>query len=120
MSIGRIQVTELFSPASGKDGMTDLHYAAYCGDAELLSHCLKNGMHPNQRDEYRGYTALHWLADMAAAAGGDRALMAEELLRYGADQELKCNDGQTARQIALEASGQGDDIAAVLDRGKCT
>ena len=107
---------ELFSPASGKEGMTDLHYAAYCGDAQLLSQCLSKGMDPNKKDKYRGYTALHWLADMAAAGGDDRAQMAAELLRHGADTSLKSDGGYTAKQLALEASGQGDDIAEILDQ----
>ena len=96
--------------------MTDLHYAAYCGDAQLLSQCLSEGMDPNQKDKYRGYTALHWLSDMAAAGGDDRAQMAAALLRHGADVGLKSNDGYTAMQLALEASGQGDAIAEILNQ----
>lgn len=94
--------------------MTELHYAAYCGDRESLSRCLESGMDPNQRDEYRGYTALHWLSDMAAAGGDPRDLMAIELIQHGADISIVSNDGYTAIQLANEAGGAGSDIAKVL------
>jgi len=108
---------ELFSPGPGKKGMSELHYAAYCGDAKALSNCLKAGMNPNQADTYRGYTALHWLADMAAAGGDDRAKMAAELMRYGADPTIKSEDQYTAIQLAQEASGQGAKIIRAIKAG---
>lgn len=107
----------LFSPGPGKKGMTELHYAAYCGDAMALTECLKAGMNPNQTDTYRGYTALHWLADMAAAGGDDRAQMAAELMRHGADPTIKSNDGYTPLQLAKEASGQGPKIIKAIKKG---
>jgi hypothetical protein len=55
----------LFSPGVGKRGMTELHYAAYCGNQTELNRCLIAGMDPNKKDTYRGYTAVLWLADMA-------------------------------------------------------
>ncbi|WP_092411111.1 ankyrin repeat domain-containing protein [Dokdonella immobilis] len=107
---------ELFHPGPGQRGVSELHYAAYCGDAEALSRCLEAGADPNHADQYRGYTALHWLADMAAAGGDDRARMAEELLRHGADPTIKSSDSYTPVQLALDASGQGDEVAAVLKK----
>lgn len=104
----------LFSPGIGRRGMTELHYAAYCGDHESLNRCLEAGMDPNQKDEYRGYTALHWLSDMAAAGGGPRDLMAKELIQHGADISIVSKDGCTALQLANEAGGAGPDIAKIL------
>ena len=60
---------KLFSPGVGQLGMTQLHYDAYCGNLEGLSWCLAEGMNPNDRDDYREYTPVHWLADMAAVDG---------------------------------------------------
>ena len=57
----------LFTPAVGARGMTTLHFAAYAGDLEAMEKALAAGLDPNARDDYRGYTALHWLADMSAA-----------------------------------------------------
>ena len=71
-------------------------------------------MNPNQRDEYRGDTALHWLADMAAAGGSCRDLMASELSRYGADISMVSNNGFAALQLANEAGGAGPGTAKIL------
>lgn len=49
--------------------MTELHYAAYCGDLDALLYWLEAGLAVNATDTYRGYTPTHWLADMAAAGG---------------------------------------------------
>jgi hypothetical protein len=45
----------LFSPGPGKRGMTDLHYAAYCGDFDALLHFLEAGLAVNATDTYRGF-----------------------------------------------------------------
>jgi ankyrin repeat protein len=104
----------LFSPAPGMRGMTELHYAAYCGDAEELSRCLAAGMDPNQKDEYRGYTPLHWLADMAAT-GGSRVEMLKRLAKGGADLNSQTFDGDTALMLACRSgSYYGNDLVPVL------
>lgn len=104
----------LFSPGVGKRGMTELHFAAYCGDGDELMRCLAAGMDPNTKDTYRGYTALLWLTDMAAT-GGPRSEMLRALLEYGADIHARSNDGIGAVILAREAGSEaGDELAADL------
>ncbi len=101
----------LFSPGPGKRGMTELHYAAYCGDADALLHFLEAGLAVNARDTYRGYTPTHWLADMAAA-GGPRVEMLRALVKHGADINIKTPNGMTALMLAREAGTAGGDALA--------
>lgn len=104
----------LFSPGPGKRGMTDLHYAAYCGDLDGLLHWLEAGLAVNATDTYRGYTPTHWLADMAAT-GGPRVEMLRALVKHGADINIKTPDGTTALMLAREAgSDAGDELALEL------
>ena len=94
--------------------MTELHYAAYCGDLETLVHLLEAGLAVNATDTYRGYTPTHWLADMAATAG-PRVEMLKALVKHGADINFKTSDGTTALMLAREAGTSGGDaLAAVL------
>ena len=83
----------LFSPGVGKQGMTQLHYDAYCGNLEGLLWCLENGSDVNATDSY-GYTPVHWLADMAAVAG-PRVEMLRALADHGADINIQTPDGTT-------------------------
>lgn len=94
--------------------MTKLHYAAYCGDQAELDRCLAAGMDPNTKDSYRGYTAVLWLADMAAASG-PRVAMLRTLVKHGADISVKTADGTTALTLAREAgTAGGKDLAVEL------
>jgi len=105
---------KLFSPGVGKQGMTDLHYAAYCGDLESLIRSLETGSDVNALDTYRGYTPLHWLADMAAT-GGPRLEMLKALVKHGANLNIQTPDGTTALMLAREAGSKaGDELAAEL------
>lgn len=104
----------LFSPGVGKQGMTQLHYDAYCGNLEGLVWCLENGFDVNATDNYRGYTATHWLADMAAI-DGPRVEMLRALAAHGADLNMKSASGQTALMLAKDAGSEGgDELAAEL------
>ena len=104
----------LFIPGVGNRGMTELHFAAYCGDGEELMRCLAAGMDPNTIDAYRGYTALLWLTDMAAT-GGPRLEMLRALVEHGADIHTRSNDGVSAVTLARDAGTQaGDELAARL------
>ena len=104
----------LFSPGVGKRGMTQLHFDAYCGNLEGLIWCLENGFEVNATDNYRGYTATHWLADMAAA-GGPRVEMLRALVAHGADLNLKSSSDATAFSLARDAGSDcGDELAAEL------
>ncbi len=104
---------KLFSPKIGKRGINELHYAAYCGNISDLQTCLTAGFDTNQKDAYRGYTALHWLADMAAT-GGPRVEMLKLLVSAGADIDQLSDTGETALSLAAGASGSGDDLVAEL------
>ncbi len=106
----------LFRPGVGTRGITELHWAAYCGDQNALQHQLDLGADPNVKDDYRGYTPIHWLADMAAT-GGPRVQMLRLLIAAGADVRLKANDGSTAMSLAQEAgSATGEQLVAELAR----
>lgn len=91
--------------------MTDLHYAAYCGDLEALLHFLEAGLAVNATDTYRGYTPTHWLADMAAT-GGARVEMLKALVEHGADINIKTLDGTIALMLARAAGSAGGDRLA--------
>jgi ankyrin repeat protein len=99
----------LFRPGVGKAGMNELHYAAYCGNLEALGRQLDAGADPNIRDEYRGYTAVHWLADMAAT-GGPRVQMLNRLVEKGANLNLVSESGDTAVGLAREAGTAGSEL----------
>ena len=92
----------LFRPGVGSRGMTALHYAAYCGDLSELRRQLDAGADPNEKDDYRGYAAIHWLADMAAT-GGPRVQMLRLLVERGADTALVAGNGATVFELASEA-----------------
>ncbi len=103
---------KLFSPGVGNHGMTQLHYDAYCGNLPGLVRCLENGMDVNATDNYRGYTAAHWLADMAAVRG-PRVEMLRALVRHGADINMRTSDGITPLMLARAAgSDLGDELAS--------
>lgn len=108
----------LFRPGPGQQGMTELHYAAYCGDRRGLAACLAAGLDPNQPDDYRGYTPLHWLADMAAT-GGPRIAMLKVLVKHGADLDRRSSGGDTALMLACRSGSYGgnDLVAALLKSG---
>lgn len=91
--------------------MTELHYAAYCGDLDALLHCLEVGLAVNAMDTYRGYTPTHWLADMAAT-DGPRVEMLRALVKHGADINIKTSDGTTALMLARAAGSDGGDELA--------
>ena len=106
----------LFRPAVGKRGMTALHYAAYRGDLPALEQQLREGADVNLKDEYRGYTALHWVADMAAV-GDHRLEMLKLLVTYGARIEMPADNGATALSLANESgTAAGELLAAELLR----
>jgi len=94
--------------------MTQLHYDAYCGNLEGLQWCLAEDFDVNAKDEYRGYTALHWLADLAAT-GGPRVEMLHALVDHKADINAVSFNHETPLTLA-EASGSecGEKLAAEL------
>jgi ankyrin repeat protein len=115
MTMEESEKPALFSPGAGKLGMTELHAAAHRGDVTALIRLLETGMDPNQVDEYCGYTALHWVADMAAV-GGASASMVRALAAHGADLDMKSSlTNVTAMWLAYKAgSWGGDEVIAEL------
>ena len=110
------QKPTLFTPGIGKGGMTELHWAAYCGDPEGAQAAIDLGCQVNAVASYRGYTPLHWLAD-TAATGGDRLEVLELLVRYGAEINVRSAADMTALGLAREASSHaGDELADALVR----
>src|ERR1700760_2682342 len=110
----------LFRPAVGSRGMTELHHAAYRGDQNGVERQLEAGVDPNVKDQYRGYAAVHWLADMAAT-GGPRVQILRLLAQHGADINALAANGATALSLAAEAgSATGEqlvnEIAALQSR----
>jgi ankyrin repeat protein len=100
--------------------MTELHYAAYCGDLPELERLLHAGANPNAKDQYRGYTALHWLTDMAAT-GGPRLQMLELLVASGADLHVIADSGASALSLSLAAgNATGEQLAQALRSLGCT
>jgi ankyrin repeat protein len=96
--------------------MTKLHWAAQRGDPDGARAAIASGYRVNARDEYRKYTPLHWLADMAAT-GGDRVAVLELLVEHGADINLRSVTDMTALGLAREAgSDAGDELADALLR----
>jgi len=67
---------------------TDLHSAAFEGDAERVRELLKKGADPNTQDKY-GWTPLH------DAAREGRVDVVKLLLEHGADPNVKNKDGNT-------------------------
>lgn len=92
---------QLFSPGPGKRGMTELHYAAYCGDPDAVAEYLTHGMKVDSKDD-AGYTPLHWAVDMAMANHAPERVMAV-LLDAGADINARDNDGNTVLMVACTA-----------------
>jgi ankyrin repeat protein len=104
----------LFRPGIGKRGINALHWSAYCGDQNELERQLSAGAEPNLKDQYRGYTAVHWLADMAAA-GGPRVQMLRALVARGADVNMIADSGATALSLAAESgSALGEQLVVEL------
>lgn len=79
----------------GLAGMTELHYAAYYGAANVVRMLLAEDMYANSRDAHRR-TPLH----LAARRGHIAA--ADDLIEWG-DAQLNCTDaaGRTPKDIAL-------------------
>lgn len=74
-----------------------LHSAASVGDLESVRALLEAGADPNVRQQ-GGYAPLH------TAAHNDDAELARLLLDHGADPALRTDDGQTAADMAGEAT----------------
>jgi len=107
----------LISPAIGKGGMTELHYAAYCEDLNAVDKCLAAGADVNAKDDC-GYTALAWCIDMAATSEiGEAEAIIDRLIERGASLEFSDARYESILDLAL-ASDQSvaDHIKGILER----
>jgi len=84
---------------------TDLHKAAYEGDAEKVKELLKKGADPNIKDE-KGRTPLH------EAAYWGRLDVVRLLLVRGADPTVKDKDGRTPLDLA-RAEGRREVVSVI-------
>jgi hypothetical protein len=83
--------------------MTELHYAAYCGDLNAMRKAIEAGMDVNSVDAYRGYTPVLWLADMAANSPErpePRAVTRQGTRRSGCDKLIESLSA-TARAVSV-------------------
>ena len=79
--------------AEDSDGWTPMHYAAYCGHAEVVRLLLANGADANTQDRY-GWTPLHH------AARNGHGEIVKLLLAHGANVNAKDNYGWTPLHYA--------------------
>jgi ankyrin repeat protein len=70
-------------------GRTNLHKAAFDGNAERVKELLKKGADPNTKDK-KGRTPLHW-----AAPYKGHVEVVKLLLEHGADPNIKNKYGRT-------------------------
>jgi len=71
-------------------GGAPIHFATTYAQLDMVHHLLNNGAEVNQRDQMRGYTALHRAAIVAHYPGGLE--LYEYLLSRGADPSLLSHD----------------------------
>lgn len=80
--------------------MEGLQYVAYCGDITECRRLISEGADINGKDNYNGYTALHW-----SCINGNLEL-AKLLVEVGAD--IKATDNQGANALLLCVAFWGD------------
>jgi ankyrin repeat protein len=95
--------------ASGPDGTTPLHWAAYRGNEEIARLLLESGASVDAANRY-GVRPLS-----LACAAGNVALI-ERLLNAGADPNTKRPDGETALMTAAR-TGVADAVQVLVARG---
>jgi ankyrin repeat protein len=96
--------------------VSELHLAAYNGDAEWVRRCLLEGADPNAYDE-SGYCPLHWIA-FRAMVGWTPVEVARLLLQAGADihATTKCEVANSALVLACQV-GSGDLVRLLIESG---
>jgi hypothetical protein len=95
---------QLWEPRPGEKGMTELHYAAYCGNLAAVEASIKAGLDVNARDE-SGYTPLHWVADMGCVgSASERGGIVDALIAAGADVNVVDIDGETPLATAVRCT----------------
>lgn len=101
-------------PTLNELGMTELHSAAYQGEADWVENCLAGGLSVRARDSH-GCTPLHWAADMGMA-DGDRELVAASLILAGSDVNARDKTGRSVLEVARLA-GNEDIVRQLIAAG---
>jgi ankyrin repeat protein len=97
--------------ATDKKGQTALHFAAWCGNEEIVSFLLGQGAQPNSRD-YKGATPF-----IIACVAGQTGVM-RVFLQHAGPQALQATDkeGRTALHIAASC-GKEEVVSFLLGQG---
>jgi ankyrin repeat protein len=95
-------------------GMTELHFAAYCNDADAVLVQLQSGFQVDVRDD-NGWTPLLWSIDMAQA-WGDPERVVSILLGAGASPNAVDRSGFSVLMMAC-ARNNGTILADLLKAG---
>ena len=95
---------KLIHPTAYERGMTELHFAAYCNDAEQVASLLSIGAAVDARDD-NGWTPLHWSIDMAQATRGPEVVV-ELLLRAGASANAVDSSGNSVLMMACDRNNE--------------
>lgn len=93
--------------ALNKNGMTELHLAAYHGELDWVQNCIDGGLDVNARDK-AGWTPLHWAADMGMVGpdDGEREAIVRLLISSGADANAVAADGESVFFRAVSAGNR--------------
>ena len=86
-------------------GCTPLHLAAEREHCEIVTYLLEKGASVNSRDDRLGQTPLHCASSAAVA---------KELLRWGADPNMRDDYGETPIDVA-RISREREDVVRVLE-----
>ncbi len=103
--ITRMSDSTLNKHSMNKHGMTELHLAAYHGELDWVTNCLKGGLDVNARDN-GGHTPLWWAADMGRV-DGDREAVVDALIAAGADVHARDSSGESVLEAAVRS---GNDL----------
>ena len=101
----RADITPMSDSTLNKHSMTELHLAAYHGDLDWVTNCLKGGLDVNARDN-GGHTPLWWAADMGVV-DGDREAVVDALIAAGADVHARDSSGESVLEAAVRS---GNDL----------
>ena len=94
--------------------MSDLHVAAYNGNADWLRQLLVGESNTDARDQ-TGFTPLHWASFRAAVT--DQVPVIRLLIENGADPNAVTRDGKSTCLIFAVTSGNLEAVSALVSGG---